>query len=315
MGKLLQYLLILSVPLLLVTGVNIVIDSKSFFSSRFADDLAEEIYDHPTSIYTEPEFRLVIKRLIELNKERHFNKIVLGSSRAMQIGTPIGETVLNVSVSGAVLEDYEILIKLLRENKITFDTITISAHGWLFNKNHGDTRYNVYNKLFSLDSIKKAFSWEYFINNISQDKYQLWNGNDKDFVVYPDGSIRYDIKYRTQVPDVENHVKQALEWPFANYLEIDEGHKNRFLKLITEIQDNTIIELVLLPYHPSVYPELIEKIPVIVNVEKFYNSLKSFNINVIGSYDPDILSLDDKYFYDPNHLNEAGLRLLYNSER
>lgn len=315
MRKFYKYILILLIPLILVMVVNIVVDSKSFFSSRFSNDLAEEIYEHSTSIYTEPEFRLVIKRLIELNQDKHINKIVLGSSRAMQIGTPIGEKVLNISVSGAVLEDYEILLKFLKENRITYDTITISAHGWLFNKNHGDIRYNIYDKTFSLDSIKKAFSWEYFFDNINPDQYKEWNGNDKDFVVYPDGSIRYDIKYRTQVPDVKNHVEQALQWPFTEYYEIDEDYKARFEKLLAEIPSNSKIELVLLPYHPEIYKELIEKIPVVLQVENYYTHKNSPQIDIIGSYNPRLLGLENKHFYDPNHLNEEGLKILYHRHK
>ena len=250
-----------------------------------------------------------------INKGKHFNKIVLGSSRAMQIGTPIGERVLNISVSGAVLEDYEKLLALVDSNSITYDTLEISAHGWLFNRNNGDHRYYLYDKKAGLDSIKKAFSWEYFWDNMNPNKYEPWDGNDKDFVVYPDGTIRYDIKYRNQVPDVEHHVEQALIWPFKDYYEIDDDYKARFENILNKISKDHVIELVLLPYHPAVYNELITKIPIIDQAENYYKSIHKDNVIVIGSYNPEKLGVEAKDFYDPNHLNEEGLIKMFKHEK
>lgn len=311
--RFLFYLFLLLVPLILMVALNIILDSRSYYNDRYATSLAKNLAKNDLSIFREPSLRIVKRELISENSGKHFNKIILGSSRTMHLGSN-DPNILNISVPGAVFEDYDILLDLLDSNSIKFDTIVISAHPWLFNINHGDVRYKTFNSSFLIDSLQYAFSWKYFWDNITPGKYELWNGNDKDFVIYKNGTVRFDRSYREDIPDVSNYVENAMNGAFHDFNTIDENYRLGFENMIRKLAESGhVVELILLPYHPFVYNELIKKVPVVTDIEKLYYSYPEENINVWGSYDPFKLKLDSTDFYDANHMRLESLENLYKS--
>ena len=313
--RFLFYLFLLSAPLVLMVVLNIILDSRSYYNDRYATSLAIDLSENDLSIFREPSLRIVKRELISENSGRHFDKIILGSSRTMHLGSN-NPNILNISVPGAVFEDYEILLNLLDSNSIRFDTIVISAHPWLFNINHGDVRYKTFNSSFLLDSLQYAFSWKYFWDNVTPGKYELWDGNDKDFVIYKNGTVRFDKSYREDIPDISHYVENAMNGAFNDFNSINENYRLGFEKMIKElVVSGHIVELILLPYHPFVYNELITKVPVVTEIEKLYYSYRIENVNVWGSYDPFKLNLESTDFYDANHMRWESLENLYSSGR
>lgn len=310
MNKLVKYLLLLLVPLLSIAVLNIFLDSRSYFTERYAVNLASNLNTGDLSIFKEPSLRIVKRELIKHNAGKHYDKVIVGSSRTMHLGGN-SDKYLNISVPGAVFEDYDILINLLEQESISYDTIVICADQWFFNKNHGDVRYKAFNNTFSIDSIKYAFSWKYFWDNILPDKYKKWDGNDNDFVIYKNGTVRFDKSYRTYIPDVSKYVSNAMREAFQDFYVIDENYKKWFEDLLRKVSNGHIVELFILPYHPDVYNELIKRIPVTNEIENLYYSYKSENINVFGSYDPHKLNLNNGDFYDANHMRSESLERLY----
>jgi hypothetical protein len=78
------------------------------------------------------EERRVVYQNIAKNKNKHFNYLIIGSSRVMQFGKLTGfQNSLNLGVSGAGLNDIKYIYKLTKENKSTYDTIIFDFNPWL----------------------------------------------------------------------------------------------------------------------------------------------------------------------------------------
>ena len=300
------------IPLVIVLTVNLFMDYRGYYSETFSQKILKSLTSNDVSINSEPSLRKIKKGLVLQNQNKHFNKIILGSSRTMHFGNR-DSTLLNLSVPGAVLEDYIILLDYLDSSNIKYDTIVISAHPWMFNKNHGDIRYMTFNKSFFIDSIKYAFSWQYFLDNLSFDKYKEWDGNEDDFVIFRNGTVRFNKLFKQQKTKVSDYVTNALQSSFKDFNIIDENYKNEFQVILKELTNEHVVELVLLPYHPQIYSELITKLPIVLEIEEFYYSLDDDHISVHGTYDPTIQNFSEKDFYDANHMTQESLMNLYNS--
>lgn len=93
-----------------------------------------------------PEERRVVTQNIIKNKGKHFQNLIIGSSRVMQFGRQTGfKNSLNLGVSGANLYDIKYIYNLTQENSISYDTIIFDFNPWLVT--NSDSRYKQFARL------------------------------------------------------------------------------------------------------------------------------------------------------------------------
>lgn len=137
--------------------VNYFGDAAKLFSKNFERNIVEIIDEgfNVTNI-TNYDERLFQKEFINRIKKRP-NILILGSSRSMEInGDYFNDTnVINISVSGASIEDVIAIYQLYVLRKILPKTIIISVEPWTFNEKSGQTRWKSlsqeYNSFFQRD--------------------------------------------------------------------------------------------------------------------------------------------------------------------
>jgi len=138
---------------------------------------------------------------------------------------------------------------------------------------------------------------------------------NKTFTKLVDGSITYDLEYRSATPD--EIEKRAIGFISGDIYSIEKFDKLspeiRFLleKFIEHLRSNHIeISFFLAPYHPKVYSFIAksDKYSKVIESENYFRDLGlKYEIKVIGSFNPNRLNMDGSYFYDGMHCNEKGI--------
>ncbi|MBC7425987.1 MAG: hypothetical protein H7321_05580 [Bacteroidia bacterium] len=209
--------------------------------------------------------------------------LVLGSSHAMQIHSRhVNGTLMNNSVSAAVLEDILAITNLHETHKGLPENIIISVDAWLFNANTGnldwssyaDDYYNMCKKIgikephkkeSPLKKYKELFSPSYFKNSYEF----LLEGKNKKFTLVTtqeneqatrlyDGSLEYDQWQRNADTTIINQkatwfTENTPVFMFWGYSELSSEIKTNFDFYLDHLQkEGSKITFFLAPYHPIV---------------------------------------------------------------
>ena len=262
------------------------------------------------------------------------NYIVVGSSRAMQINSEmIGEPIINLSVSGASIED-NIAISLEAFTKIGAKNIFIGADPWLLNIHHGQYRYKSINNLYEYwikRITNKLPPQNYFSskNNIDNHSDNLFlalrnklhkkeksipkNGKPEvyDKKAY-DGFHIYNKQYINNTETNVEGFSKILNYSM-NSFEYDLRSEEKLLLLIDYLKNLDIkVTLILSPYHPDLYQMMKSNKSIFIDVEnKFREISQHHNIEIIGSYDGSVVGCDRKDFYDGMHPKDKCMRKLF----
>ncbi len=230
-----EILLIGIIPIIIFwINVNYGIHRKDF-NQELVDFLIEN-----DSVYLKINLneRLLTKERVKRDSVNPINTVVLGSSRSMIFGKPIGRLVKNYSMNGAILSDFENVYSEIKNSKVEFDTIYIEISPWLFNTNINENRFKDWNNEdnLNLSSFKKLLSIKYFLNNISINKFGLVV-DVNEFIKYSDGSIKYDKKYRTRNSQkrILDYIKKFPIYHLEGFNEISNLNDNSFVKFVSKI--------------------------------------------------------------------------------
>lgn len=349
MKKFILKLIIVLAPIFLfVVSVNYFGDAANLFSIGFEKKIADEIIkgNNITNLYNYDE-RLLEKYLIN-NSNFCPDVLVIGSSRVMLINSSDfkKQTFLNNAVSGASIEDLLAIYQMYEQKKCLPKKIIIGLDPWTLNVNNDQTRwstlnheyYILYNKLTNNNIVAKdehvgseflqLVSPSYFKGSF--EKLRLVTSKpiatttkiNNTFTKLVDGSITYDLKYRSATPDEVE--KRALEFISGDIYSIEKFDKLspeiKFLleKFIEHLRSKHIeISLFLAPYHPKVYSFIAksDKYSKVIESESYYRNLGlKYGIKVIGSFNPKKLNMDNSYFYDGMHCNEKGIEKIIGNE-
>ena len=147
--KILPYI---SIPIFVI-GTNLTVDPFGYFIEL--EEPAELLNNGKLlGNFTGYDERLLVELLLEKKAGEHFDVIVLGSSRSLQINSAIFEnrTLLNLSVSQARIQDLVAIWNLLIKGNITFEEIILNVDPELiFGKPDG--RWNSYNEDYRLGLV------------------------------------------------------------------------------------------------------------------------------------------------------------------
>ncbi|MFA5072327.1 MAG: hypothetical protein WC539_00270 [Nitrospirota bacterium] len=333
--------------LLLVVCANYFGDAGNLFSKTAEVRIAEYLTEgYNVANMLNIDERALQRNIIKLTKTAPAI-VVLGSSTIMLIRSHYYNTnsFKNNGVSGASLEDIIAIYQMYKLKGSLPKKIVIGIDPWIFNKHSGQSRWKTlkmeYLSFFSskislkestvaLDKFMQLFSPSYFQSSI---KILLRKIKDKEepiffpttlathegSIKFTDGSISYDLNYRNvTIHDVQNRAKQFIShdiYSLERYVVFSKEYVDLLNSFIEEILSHNIqLEFILMPYHPLVYDFLVAntKYKIIEELERYIQEI-ALNKKILlrGSYNPRNLGLNGSHFYDGMHLNERGVRVIF----
>lgn len=259
--------------------------------------------------------------------------IIMGSSRMMQIGSAtLGHPALNLSVSGASVEDY---VAFLPEaiKKANASLVYLGADPWLFNAASGQNRwksvddlYGYWNEVISrceylgstrmyLESKrteKHDSSWAQILYKaVNQSSIVAENGNIEGIAKKAyDGFHIYDKRHTEKTPsEIEQGFANLLNYSMNRYEDSDIA-RQKYISLIHFLKESGVrVVIVLPPYHPDLFEIMKREKPKFLEVESDFRKIAvSMNIQIIGSYDGKAIGCDISEFYDGMHPKESCMK-------
>lgn len=348
--KLILKCLAIGLSVLLVVGVvNYTVDPALILhAGEYEKGMAEGIAQGHNIILTSNVDERIFQRELARSIEEPPDGIILGSSRIMSIPcNSLGfDNGLNLGVSGATIEDIVAIAGLYLERGSYPQTIAIGIDPWLFNANHGNTRYyellpeynlmtediqvskhSVYQNewLTLLEKAKSLFSFTYFqsaLENIHHRVPTLEYTDDLDIeqqIKLADGSIIYGRQMRGQTPaeviqSVNNSLKSGTLYYSTDYRAISDEITNIYEHFIDHILALDIeIILILSPLHPLAYDYCLarEEYQMYMEAEQYVRQYASSRgIIIIGSYNPNQCNATEMDFYDWMHPRRTYMQAL-----
>ena len=305
--------------LLLIASINFKIDPTNVYikysksSKKEADSLnsfIEKLVNSNNGILMKNY--VWNERDIYLNLAKYNNDaecIILGSSQILPISslrknkslTNTCDSLVNLGISGAVLEDYIVLSQSILENQKAPKKIIIAINAWTLNFNR-DSRWlhykNDYDRAlkkiitgnenmdktisttasYEILLIKNLINIKYFISSLnlinSKKDYSIELAKDFNYelgtthrVLLPDGSIissAKNIKSRKNNNNEEFFNKKkwgSQNWGIIPGKWYDENAIEIFIKLVNQLKNNFNVIFLITPYHPYVWSN--EKQPAV----------------------------------------------------
>ena len=291
-----------------------------------------------------------IMKIIANNMDPLPKTIALGSSRILQLNTDIlrvneGEF-FNCALTGGDAADAMGTFYLFdREDRLP-ETVIIGFDPWLLRTDARDKRsdqalfaefantklgYNMeYEKADTSEKWKALYSPAYFQNNTSfltrsetgVAKPQVVQGdlyNQTTEVKCGDGSILYDVAFRTRPQDQRNFDAMSICGAFLHmedYLALDQAGLEMFDRFVAYMQSRGVnVVFMLTPYHPIVYDFATEnatRYGGFLETEPAIRAMaQKYNITVYGSYNPHAIEgVAETDFYDGLHCTGGAIEKL-----
>jgi peptidoglycan/LPS O-acetylase OafA/YrhL len=312
---------ILSTTFFLIYSIYIL----KFMPFPFEDDLAQMLSKYNVIYATNmDERKFIISRIKYENKK--YNTLVLGSSRVKQINkNSQDENLINLGVSGASIEDI-IGIGVVAANKFNPNLIYIGVDPWFFNLNSGKVEWKSieshYIKSLNIISNKDNVAES---NNISSNEniqnsnvykiyrkinqsyfYKVQNLNDSPGIydkIRRDGSRVYNSNFTNlSQNEIDEYISKQLHYSINDF-QFSNTSFQLLVKLIKYLQYKHIkVVLVLSPYHPALYSNVNFNKNVLIDTEKKLSKLaSSFQLQLLGSYDPNKCGCTEMDFFDGLH--------------
>lgn len=267
--------------------------------------------------------------------------IVMGSSRSMQISSDmLGKPVLNLSVSGASIEDHVAISQMV--SGWPGKKFIVGADPWIFNANSDQDRWlsvcddyrnglgfigqpNLSSGLRCSRNVRwrQLMNFEYsktsalgLLNRVRQGRFDYSEKTETSpdplrDTIRSDGSRMYNLKFASRTPEETSaYVKKRSQPPLYalnKFEEIDERYWTMFWALMAHLKEKGKENVVIyLPaYHPEMYPQLIRHVPAMQHLEERIRAkADSLGIEVRGSYDPVAANCRQSEFYDDIHPRE-----------
>ena len=134
-------------------------------------------------------------------------------------------------------------------------------------------------------------------------------------VTLPDGSHIYSAEYIDKAKNSINTISGKNSYKVVNNLYYQDFAIKTFEKLIQHLLNSNItVVFILTPYHHRVWNQTEQPIIKTFNIieGKVHDIAKQYKIQVIGSYNPDIIGCLANEFYDEMHPTDICLMKLEN---
>jgi hypothetical protein len=177
---------------------------------------------------------------------------------------------------------------------------------------------------------QQLFSFSYFQDNInflrtlhfklpSKDANSFvqtkskWNSNQTILAsgAYTWSENRREMPVAKVRSGVEDTIAKDVCANSFGFIELDRNLKQKFVNLVQIMKkDGVKVVIFLPPFHPLAYDAYMHsnKCKIINDVEVFLRSVaKTYDLTVVGSYDPKLFSLSEADFYDEMHFRDGKL--------
>ena len=336
MKKLIINIFLLLFPLLIILPLtNYYVDPAHLFSNEYYNQAANILKNNDVILDDNYNEQRLLKEFVSLKSK--VNVIILGSSRSLILDESHVQDnlVLNLSTSGADIEDLIANFGLYKHYHGLPKKVFLNFDTWMLNENRISTRfhglsehYNAMTDVLNLETVEissfidpnlyELFSLSYFQssahqlikNRLRKNKPEKFDSNvaTNKKVKKSNGSIIYPTNWQSELHLVEIAAKRYIleeVYGMNNYNELSQKRIDLFEKFIGYLISNQIeIEIFLSPYHPIVweYFKKNTKYNVVMESEEFIRELgTNRNISVTGSFSPYNLGLKSKDFYDGMH--------------
>lgn len=299
-AKMLIRACLIVLPVVLVmASVNYTVDPAQVFDDGFIQEVARGVLEGSNVALTADNYNeRRLQRLIISGLAEPPDGIALGSSRIFSIPCDAFgfEKGVNNGVSGAVMEDMLSMAELYDEYGMLPQTVVMGIDPWLFNANHGDTRYkelipeynrfakklqlpareemgNIYTgQLFSPTYFQSAAGQIFHSPRSVMQAFQNMKNKPKPIISrdissdytnkLSDGSIFYKKEIRSQS---EEKVSQSVTETIAaghfyhsvHYSCLSPEIIDQLTKLVDFFKSNDItVKFVLSPLHPAFYEHI-----------------------------------------------------------
>jgi hypothetical protein len=337
-----RLLLLLPIPLFMA-GVTGTVDPAELFHDSSAQLAEQWARKGSVSIQGNIDERRLQDQMIR-RAPPAVDGIILGSSRAMEIrsGWFPGRCVLNLSVSGASVEDHLALHELVLARGIRPRLVVLSLDPWLLNRNSGQDRWKSIAQPYELalrrlgapaESLQGAtmtelLKWRQLVSPsyFQESLKRLWRsmkkgGKEEDFTrrLGKDGSTYYPREFTSasveQVRDLAGqYIGLRGVYALEGFSELDARAGSLMESFAKSLRSQgTQMLFVLPPYHPRVYSFLssTELYRHVGAAEQWFRALAGREgIRVIGSYDPAACGFTEADFLDGMHARESALARL-----
>lgn len=342
MRKFIVYFLTICIPaILIVSSVNLLITPDEIYKCGYMDRIIEMARKGYNATNAEPHLdeRLFKKKYAELYKNREIDYLILGASRLMPISSEAinGNSVLNLALSGAKIEDLISIYQVSKANHIKPSNVIIGIDPLFFNPNYsrdwwqtiseyyyqfmGVEDFKNYNRpwdrLFSIDYFKKVInsfhdSADLDLHSVRYTKEIVNDG----YTRRKDGSIYYPKNFREKSLDEVNDIAKSF---IVDEYEFDTLSTERIRiieKLIDRIQmENCNIVILCCPFHPLLFQRIMQRDCVKNTISYVSDLANRKNLVVIGHYNPTIEGFDEKDFYDATHVKKESLDFMLQQHR
>lgn len=340
------FLVLLPISLIVVL-VNFLEDPAHLYGNRnYEEQLAKTLVmskKNVTNVDKDFSIRFFKKLLCETYPvSDSIDYLVLGSSRVHQISTKTfqGKKALNLGVSGATIEDECALMYTCVHAGLKPSFVLLGIDPFYFNAKCVNERTKELQKpyddyLIEIGQNKKhslidsnfgkrvnLLSFSYFqqaIKYIGEGRKNIMVVENSENMLdtwHYDGSVTYgeDVRKRS-VAEVNKIARSFTYYQWNSFNEISSEKVEGLILLIRYIKSQNADILVFLPpYHPITYDRFMRQSEFrqIKNAELLMERImREENIEVVGSWNPNVCGCDETDFFDAVHLNIKGLDKIF----
>ncbi len=318
--------------------INFLGDAGNLFSKSYEMEIVEMLgFNNVTNIsnYDERAFQRDFINSLETKPDI----IAIGSSRVMSIDSDYfnDQIFINNGVSGATIEDIIAIYQMYKSKDILPKEIIFGVDPWIFNINNGQNRWlsieKEYNEYYNIKETKtdlgfkilkysQLFSPSYLQASINvllsekkltttTKKYNKGRTKLKDGSLVEAQDLR-EITINQLDYEVQNYI-QNKQYSIEEFYSISPKKYLEFQNLCLDILENDIeLSFFLSPYHPLVYKKIKQDYDIVLDVEKeIIEFAINHNINIIGSYSPHKVGVDEKDFFDGLHLQKISTKKIF----
>lgn len=344
MRKLFIKLSLIIVPVaLMVCLTNWRIDPANRFTGRqFTVGIAEILSKgHNVGNLSNYNERLLQEEMVKRLKSSP-DIVVIGSSRIMEIGTPLfpGRSVLNCGVSHANMDDLLGVIGLLDSLGRLPKTLVIGVDPYLLGAGGTEEWKNLYayrehlirtldpagqlpdqqTGNYAIERLQSIFSLDYFKSSMEfilkhkSKQYRDVDSAEPGQGRYHDGTVSYPDSYK--YPDSVKVAEDAKNTGLEQIVQpMDSIRAKRLEEVIHFLKAKGIaIKFIQIPFHPDFYASIRVHQPyVFQDFTRYYQNLGAKEaIPVTGSFDADSLEIPRSMFYDMYHCNKEAISKIIN---
>lgn len=262
--------------------------------------------------------------------------LLVGSSRLMLVGSDIvGQPSLNLSVSGASLEDLVAILGAANA-RYSVEKIYIGVDPWLFNDHSGQTRWTSIERQFDFWQARLRGNTP-SVPSVAENERSLFGGvkariqslfwatnaygmmapsgdPENQLKKAMDGHIVYTAQYSSKTPaEIESGFSMWLNYSMSPYTPSEE--RRLLFEALIQSFENVEVYLVLSPYHPDLYARMLKEKPVFLEIEDGFRRLAAQQgVRILGAYDPARVGCESAEFFDGMHPKKSCMIKVLSSE-